>query len=69
MKKIRWGIMATGKIAVKLAEAINYSENSVLHAVASRSEDKAGAFAEKYGAVKHYGSYEQLADDTNVDII
>lgn len=43
--------MATGKIAVKLAEAINYSENSVLHAVASRSEDKAGAFAEKYGAV------------------
>ena len=61
--------MATGKIAVKLAEAINYSENSVLHAVASRSEDKAGAFAEKYGAVKHYGSYEQLADDTDVDII
>ena len=52
--------MATGKIAVKLAEAINYSENSVLHAVASRSKDKAGAFAEKYGAVKHYGVTNSL---------
>lgn len=45
MNKINWGIIATGKIAAKLAEAINYSDNSILYAVASRSDDKAIAFA------------------------
>lgn len=50
MNKINWGIIATGKIAAKLAEAINYSDNSILYAVASRSDDKAIAFAEKFGA-------------------
>lgn len=69
MKKINWGIIATGKIAAKLAEAINYSDNSILYAVASRSENKAKDFAEKFGAIKHYGSYKQLADDPNIDII
>lgn len=69
MKKINWGIIATGKIAEKLAEAINYSENSVLYAVASRSNDKARAFAEKFGAGKYYGSYELLANDPDVDVI
>ena len=69
MKKINWGIIATGKIAEKLADAINYSENSVLYAVASRNENKAKAFAEKFGAARYYGSYEQLADDENVDVI
>ena len=69
MNKINWGIIATGKIAAKLAEAINYSDNSILYAVASRNDDKAIAVAEKFGAEKHYGSYEQLADDPNIDII
>lgn len=69
MNKTNWGIIATGSIAAKLAEAINSNENSVLYAVASRSENKAKDFAEKFGAIKHYGSYEQLAADENVDVV
>lgn len=69
MNKTNWGIIATGSIAAKLAEAINSNENSVLYAVASRSENKAKGFAEKFGAIKHYGSYEQLAADENVDVV
>ena len=69
MNKTNWGIIATGSIAAKLAEAINSNENSVLYAVASRSENKAKDFAEKFGAIKHCGSYEQLAADENVDVI
>lgn len=68
MNKTNWGIIATGSIAAKLAEAINSNENSVLYAVASRSENKAKDFAEKFGAIKHYSSYEQLAADENVDV-
>ena len=56
MNKTNWGIIATGSIAAKLAEAINSNENSVLYAVASRSENKAKDFAEKFGATKHYGN-------------
>ena len=52
MNKTNWGIIATGSIAAKLAEAINSNENSVLYAVASRSENKAKDFAEKFGAIK-----------------
>lgn len=69
MNKTNWGIIATGSIAAKLAEAINSNENSVLYAVASRSENKAKDFAEKFGAIKHYSSYEQLAADENVDVV
>lgn len=69
MNKTNWGIIATGSIAAKLAEAINSNENSVLYAVASRSENKAKDFAEKFGAIKHYGSYEQLVADENVDVV
>ena len=52
MNKTNWGIIATGSIAAKLAEAINSNENSVLYAVASRSENKAKDFAEKFGALR-----------------
>ena len=69
MKKIKWGIMATGNIAEKLAEAINFSKGSELYAVASRSVDKANSFAAKYKAVKYYGSYEELAEDSDIDVI
>ena len=68
MKTIKWGIMATGNIAEKLAEAISFSENSVLYAVASRSCEKAEQFAARFSAVKHYGSYEELAKDSDIDI-
>lgn len=40
MNKTNWGIIATGSIAAKLAEAINSNENSVLYAVASEVKIK-----------------------------
>ncbi len=69
MKEYNWGILATGKIAATFAKAINYADHAKLYAVASRTEDKAKAFAEKFGAEKYYGTYEQLAQDKNVDIV
>ena len=68
-KVTNWGIMATGKIAHKFAEAVNYVPDAKLYACASRTEEKAREFGARYGAEKCYGSYEQLAADPNVDII
>lgn len=70
MKAIRWGILSTGKIAHNFAQTCLRMGNDVcLRAVASRSLDKAEVFADAYGIEKRYGSYEELANDPDVDIV
>lgn len=38
-----------------------------LYGIASRDEAKAKAHAKKYGFKKHYGSYQELLDDPEID--
>lgn len=64
-----WGIIGLGKIANTFAEDLQLSKNSILYGVASRNIEKAKIFSEKFKAVKYYGSYEELADDPEVDVI
>jgi len=68
-KKIKWGILGLGKIAHKFAEDLNKVSNAELHAVASRSKEKADAFANKFGVNKRYDTYEKLANDIEIDAI
>ena len=68
-KNIRWGIIGLGKIANKFAIDLASVENVELVAVASRNIQNANNFAEKHNAKKAYGSYEELAKDTNVDAV
>ena len=68
--KIRWGIAGLGKIAHRFADdLVQYTPNGELCSVASNSIDKAKHFAEKFGCKKHYGSYVDLALDTEVDVV
>ena len=70
MNKIyKWGIIGPGKIAAKFAEALFHLPDAELYAVASRDNEKARQFAEKYTAVKSYGSYEALVNDKEVDAV
>lgn len=69
MKKIRWGIIGTGNIAHSFARDFEYSTNGTLYAVASRSLDKAIAFSSKYHIKQTYGSYKELYDDPNIDVV
>jgi predicted dehydrogenase len=68
-KRIRWGILGTGKIAKALASALKELPDAELAAVASRNIDSATSFAEEYGAARAHGSYQALADDPDVDVI
>ena len=68
-KKIKWGIIGLGKIANKFAEDLQLSTHSELYAVASRNGEKAKNFSEKYNSSKFYDSYEELADDAEIDVI
>lgn len=70
MKKIyRIGIIGCGHIAEKMAATLIKMEGVESYAVASRNIDKSKAFADKWCFKKAYGSYEELADDKEVDLI
>jgi predicted dehydrogenase len=66
---VRWGILSTGKIARAFANALKDTPGAVLAAVASRDPATAQAFASEFGAGAAYGSYQQLADAQDVDLI
>ena len=69
MKTIKWGILGPGRIAEKLALAIEQSENGQLYAVGSRSAEKSADFAKRFKASKSYSSYEELCKDDKLDVI
>ena len=68
-EKLRWGILGTGRIAHAFAEALSGCTDAVCYAAASRTWQKASAFAQEYGFLKCYGSYEELAQDPDVDVV
>ncbi len=65
------GIMGAGRIARIMAQTIigMHHEKVQLQAIASRSLEKAQAFAQEYGIKRAYGSYESLARDKEIDLI
>lgn len=69
MDKFRVAIIGAGHIAEKMAITLSSMSGVEKYAVASRSLDKAGQFAEKFGFTKAYGSYSDLVNDSNVDLI
>lgn len=66
---LRWGILGCGSIADKFATGLQSVPDAKLVAAASRSQDKAAAFADKFGATHRHGSYEALAQDAEVDAV
>jgi predicted dehydrogenase len=66
---VRWGVLAPGWIAGKFCAALRRGTTQEIVAVASRSLDRARAFAAEHGAATAYGSYEELVADPRVDIV
>ena len=66
MTKIRWGIVGTGGIAHRFANAIKNVSDCELIAVASRTKEGADSFADEFNIANRFSSYEELA---NADII
>ena len=70
MKSVNWAILAPGRIAHKMAEAMKKSKGNInLYAVGSRNLERAKEFAEKWGFEKAYGSYKDLLSDPKVDAV
>lgn len=69
MRKIRWGLLSTARIAHQFADDFAFVENGTLAAVASRSAATAKDFAAKHDIPVAYPSYEQLYKDPDIDAI
>jgi len=66
---MRWGILAPGWISELFVDGVNAHTESSIVATGSRSLERATAFAEKYNGGTPYGSYEELVNDPNVDVV
>ena len=67
--RIRWGIAATGNIANVFARELALLPDHEVVAVGSRNLDRARAFAQEWGVRRAYGSYAEVADDPEVDVL
>jgi len=62
-------ILGLGGIAETVAPTIAHIQEAECYAVASRSLDKARDFASRHGFAKAYGSYEELVNDPEVELV
>ena len=63
------GILGAGSIARAMAMAVNGLEGVEGYAVASRELGKAQAFCDQWGFQRAYGSYEEMLQDPQVDLV
>jgi len=67
--KIRWGILSTARIGRRVIPAIHASHNGEVVAVASRTLERARAWADLHEIPRAYGTYEALFEDGSIDAI
>ncbi|WP_374952977.1 Gfo/Idh/MocA family protein [Arthrobacter sp. ZGTC212] len=73
---LKWAVVATGSIAGKVTADLSLLEDSVLHAVSSRSGHRAAEFADRFGFHTSYSDadggpsgFEQMFADPAVDVV
>ena len=69
-KKVKWGVLSTAKIGIeKVIPGMQAAAGMSIAAIASRDPDRARKTAEGLSIPKHYGSYEELLGDKEIDVI
>jgi xylose dehydrogenase (NAD/NADP) len=66
---LRWGLLSTARINNALIGPLRSSKRNRLQAVASRTQERADAYARKHKIKKAYGSYAELLADPEIDVI
>ena len=63
------GIIGAGHIAEKMAATLAGMDDMSCLAIASRSLEKAQAFAKRFDIPRAYGSYDELLQDPDIDLV
>ncbi|MBQ8642274.1 MAG: Gfo/Idh/MocA family oxidoreductase [Clostridia bacterium] len=69
MKAVRFAILGAGGIAVKFKDAVDRTEGAEVIAVASKSRERAAAFAGKQNIPLWYDSYDAMLENPDVDAV
>jgi D-xylose 1-dehydrogenase (NADP+, D-xylono-1,5-lactone-forming) len=67
--RLRWGLLSTARINRLIIPAIRASARGELTTVASRTIERARAYAAEWGIPRALGSYDALLADPDVDIV
>jgi xylose dehydrogenase (NAD/NADP) len=68
-KRLNWGLLGTARINRAVIGPIQVSNRSRLAAVASRSIEKASAYAKDWGIRRYFATYDELLADPEIDIV
>jgi predicted dehydrogenase len=66
---IRWGVVGTGGIATRFADAMTRVDGGRIVAVASRSRERADGYADRFAIAARYDDDRALAEDEAVDAV
>ena len=65
---LKWGILGTGNIAGQFVDQLQAHDLNIV-AAASRTSEKARAFADAKGIARSHGTYEELLADSEVEAV
>lgn len=68
-KIARWGLLSTARINERMIPAMRVAERSEVLAVCSRNQEKAESYAAQWEIPRAYGSYDQMLDDPDVNVV
>jgi len=68
-KSVNWGILGTGHIAEKFAQALGVVKDAQLLSVGSRKQSSADKFGERHNIPRRYAAYRELAEDPDVQVV
>eukprot|EP00977_Amphora_coffeiformis_P001044 scaffold220_cov169-Amphora_coffeaeformis.AAC.24 len=67
---LRWGLIGCGRVSHDFTQALKHIPTARVVACSTASDaTRAQAFANKHGIEQAYGTYEELVNDPNVDIV
>ena len=69
MDTVRWGVVGPGRIADKVVRDLPLVDGATAVAVASRSAERAAAFAARHDIPRTHDSYRAIVDDPDVDVL
>jgi predicted dehydrogenase len=68
-RPVRWGVLATGKIATAFVGNLALLDECEVAAVGARRRESADAFAREHGIGAAYGDYRGVVEDPAVDVV
>lgn len=69
MRSISWGIVGTGQASLQFAQGLSLLPDANIRSVASREYSNAQSFASCFNGARSCRTYDELLDDSEVDIV